>query len=341
MNKTLIALAVAGAAVAAGANAGELYNQDGTALSIGGRAEARLSVANSDTQDDSRVRFNVKGTQELSDGLYGVGFYEAEYQANDEPTVQVDGTTPSSDSVDHRYIYAGIGSDMGLVTYGKNDAALGVITDFTDIMDYYGAAASSKLSTSDRADNMLSYAGSFDQFAVKAAYRFADRSTGTDGKFDDNNAYGYSTSVIYTVADTGVALGAGYGFQNVNNTSDATPVSKGEANQYLLTASYTVENAYFSALYTDKDFDKSGYDYKGYELAASYTMDKTQFISTYGYGETDDEKSVNSLAIEAAYKFKPNFKAYAEYNFNLLDKADAGSRAAAEDGAVLGLRYDF
>ncbi|MFA0567329.1 porin, partial [Vibrio gallaecicus] len=40
MNKTIIALAVSAAALTTGANAAELYNQDGTSLEMGGRAEA-------------------------------------------------------------------------------------------------------------------------------------------------------------------------------------------------------------------------------------------------------------------------------------------------------------
>jgi outer membrane protein OmpU len=328
MNKTLITLAVASVA-AAGAHAGELYNQDGTTLSIGGRAEARLSIADGDVEDQSRARLNIKGTQALSDNLYGIGFYEAEYQTDD---------TDAGDTQDNRYIYAGIGSDEGLITYGKNDAAVGVITDFTDIMAYHGGAASSKLETSDRQDNMLTYQASLDQFDFKAAYRFADR-TETNGEYDNNDAYGYSASAIYSIGDTGIALGAGYGYQNENVDSSSNDI--GDANQYTLSVSYAVDNLYLAALYTDKDFDENSNDYKGYELAGSYNIDKTQFTTTYGYGETDSDTSVDSLAIEAAYHFKPNFKGYVSYNFNLLDADEAGSVSAAEDDAVLGLRYTF
>lgn len=322
MNKTLIALAVASTAVAAGANAGEVYNQDGTTLSVGGRAEARLSIADGNAEDQSRARLNIKGTQELAEGLYGVGFYEAEYETDDNGT---------GDSRDTRYVYAGIGSQAGLVTYGKNDAAIGVLTDFTDIMAYHGAVASAKLTTSDRQDNMLTYSGEFGDVALKAAYRFADR-TEVAGEYDNNDESGYSASAIYTVADTGVALGLGYGDE------------KNTGEQYTVTASYSVEDIYLAALYTGKslDDDTNG-DYQGYELAARYTLDKASFTTTYGYGELDDaaNPSAEDLAVEAAYNFKPNFKGYISYNFNLLDENEAGSKAAAEDDAVLGLLYSF
>lgn len=332
MNKTLIALAVASTAVAAGANAGEVYNQDGTTLSVGGRAEARLSIADGNAEDQSRARLNIKGTQELAEGLYGVGFYEAEYETDDNGT---------GDSRDTRYVYAGIGSQAGLVTYGKNDAALGVITDFTDIMAYHGAVASAKFTSADREDNMLTYAGSFGDVAVKAAYRFADRTTtgtGTAAEYDSLNNSGYNASVIYTVADTGVALGAGYADQD-STTSTAT----NGGNQYMLTASYTLDNVYLAGLYTAKDLDHTSNDYQGYELAARYSLNQASFTTTYGYAEYDDasDASKDALAVEAAYNFKPNFKGYISYNFNLLDENEAGSKAAAEDDAVLGLLYSF
>ncbi|CAM3500728.1 Porin-like protein L precursor [Vibrio aerogenes CECT 7868] len=331
MKRTLIALAVAGAAVATGVNAGELYNQDGTTLSLGGRAEARMSIKDGDVSDVSRVRVNVSGKQEISDDLYGVGFYEAQYTTND---LDANGNSNSeSSSIEHRYAYAGLGGNFGEITYGKNDAALGVITDFTDIMDYHGAKASKKLESADRIDNLLSYKGDFNDLSVKAAYRFADRTISTDGNdYDDNDADAFSLSGIYTVADTGLAIGLGYADQN------------DLANQWMLTASYTWNDLYVSALYSAADLDDTDNDYDGFELAASYTMDKTVFYVTYNKGELDDGHvaffDADDLAVEVAYFFKPNFRGYVSYDFNMLDDDEVGD-AAAEDEAVLGLRYDF
>ncbi|PAR81468.1 porin, partial [Vibrio cholerae] len=137
MNKTLIALAVSAAAVATGVNAGEIYNQDGASLTMGGRAEARLSLKDGKADDKSRVRLNFLGKVAINDSLYGVGFYEGEFTTNDQGEAK-DG------NLNNRYTYAGIGGTYGEVTYGKNDGALGVITDFTDIMAYHGNSAAYK-----------------------------------------------------------------------------------------------------------------------------------------------------------------------------------------------------
>ncbi|WP_462054199.1 porin, partial [Vibrio cholerae] len=107
----------------------------------------------------------------------------------------------------NRYTYAGIGGTYGEVTYGKNDGALGVITDFTDIMAYHGANGTYKLAVADRVDNMLAYNGQFGDLGVKASYRFADRQESVNS-ITKNEQDGYSLSAIYAFGDTGFNVGA-------------------------------------------------------------------------------------------------------------------------------------
>ncbi|CAH1544835.1 MULTISPECIES: porin [Gammaproteobacteria] len=336
MKKTLIALSVSAAAMATGVNAAELYNQDGTSLEMGGRAEARLSMKDGDVADNSRIRLNFLGTQAINDNLYGVGFWEGEFTTSDynEKGENVSG----KDTIDNRYAYAGLGGAFGEITYGKNDGALGVITDFTDIMAYAGNTAADKLAVADRADNMLSYKGQFENLAVKASYRFADREVnqaGTD--YTDNGQDGYSLSAIYALADTGLQLGAGYADQD-------------EANEYMLAASYTMGDMYFAGVFTDGEKAAKDGDYTGYELAGAYTLGQTVFTSTYNNAETNNETSANNFAVDASYYFKPNFRGYVSYNFNLIDSGDklgqvggntTATKIDAEDELALGLRYDF
>ena len=329
MNKTLIALAVSAAAVATGVNAGEIYNQDGASLNMGGRAEARLSLKDGKADDKSRVRLNFLGKVAINDSLYGVGFYEGEFTTNDR-----DG---QNNNLENRYTYAGIGGTYGEVTYGKNDGALGVITDFTDIMAYHGATAvgESKLHVADRADNMLAYKGQFGDLGVKASYRFADRDVNA-GKFVDNNKDGYSLSAVYAFGDTGFNIGAGYADQDTQD-------------QYMLAASYAIADFYFAGLFTDGEKAKD-VDYTGYELAAGYKLGQAAFTATYNNAETAKETSANNFAIDATYYFKPNFRSYISYNFNMIDAGDVlgkvsgkgvATKIDAEDELAIGLRYDF
>ncbi|MGR5238374.1 porin [Vibrio alfacsensis] len=341
MKKTLIALSVSAAAMATGVNAAELYNQDGTSLEMGGRAEARLSMKDGDVADKSRIRLNFLGTQAINDNLYGVGFWEGEFTTSDEGKVDSD-----SSDLTTRYAYAGLGGAFGEVTYGKNDGALGVITNFTDIMAYAGNSAADKLAVADRADNMLAYKGQFENLSVKASYRFADREIDKpntpDATYIDNGQDGYSLSAIYALADTGINLGAGYADQD-------------KANEYMLAASYTISDLYFAGVFTDgekmTDNLKSTVDYTGYELAGAYTLGQTVFTTTYNNAETNNETSANNFAVDASYFFKPNFRGYVSYNFNLIDAGDkigstsklngTATKIDAEDELALGLRYDF
>lgn len=344
MNKTLIALAVSAAAVATGANAegvnqssdqtgSTVYSSQGNTLEIGGRAEARLSVQDGKAEDASRVRLNFLGKVAINDSLYGVGFYEGEFTTNDRDE--------KNDNLDNRYTYAGIGGNFGEVTYGKNDGALGVITDFTDIMSYHGNKAAEKIAVADRADNMVSYKGQFEDFGLKASYRFADRTDATDGGYDDNDADGYSISGIYAFGDTGFKLGAGYADQD-------------DQNEYMVAASYAIADAYMAATFTDGELAKKDGDYTGYEVAFGYKLGTSAITATYNNAETNDETSANSIAIDYTYYFKPNFRTYISYNFNLIDDGDKfglvennvgvikdATKAQAEDELALGLRYDF
>lgn len=349
MNKTMIALAVSAAALATNAVAADgkqaggidgtsVYSSNGTSLEIGGRAEARLSLKDGKAEDKTRVRLNFLGKVEIQDGLYGVGFYEGEFTTADGDL----GTDKNSDSITNRYAYAGLGGTFGEVTYGKNDGALGVITDFTDIMSYHGNSAAYKINAADRADNMASYKGQFQDLSVKASYRFADRTENKVGdtviSYDDNEADGYSLSGIYAIGDSGFKLGAGYADQD-------------EQNEYMLAASFRTEALYFAGVFTDGELAKDNGDYTGYEFATAYTLDKTAFTLTYNNAETDGDTSADNIAIDATYYFKPNFRTYISYNFNLISKGDkfgstnavntGATSAQAEDELALGLRYDF
>lgn len=228
-------LAVAVALMASGSQvvASELYNQDGTSLEMGGRAEARLSMMGGKAKDRTRIRLNFLGKQEINENLYGVGFWEGEFETKEE------GAVDNNSDLETRYAYAGLGGKYGEVTYGKNDGALFVLTDFTDIMAYHGNTAALKLPVSDRTDNMLSYKGQFEQLAVRASYRFADRTTDAKG-FTDNEEDGFSLSGIYAFANTGIELGAGYADQN-------------DSDEFMLAAAYSVGDFYFAGNYTGAD----------------------------------------------------------------------------------------
>ncbi|ELR66176.1 Outer membrane protein OmpU [Photobacterium marinum] len=332
MNKNLIALAVAAATISSAATAAEVYSDEASSLAVGGRFEARALMADTATDsnkvsDKTRVRINVAGKTDISDGLYGTGFFEKEFQSAD-----------SSDD-ETRYAYAGIGGTYGRLVYGKADGSLGMLTDYTDIMSYHGNEAGNKLAAADRTENNLSYVGSFDLMGNNLTVK-------TNYVFDNgDNKDGYSLGAQY-VMDMGLGFGLGYGEQ------DSGTAEKGK--QLFGAISYTIGDFYFAGLYQDAEntsvykisnADVNVKESSGYEFAASYTMGKTVFIATYNYLE-DSDKNIDlrdSIAVDATHYFNKNFRAYASYKFNNLDEnATAGiNKAATSDEFVLGARYDF
>lgn len=335
MNKKVLALAVAAITSAGAVNAAEIYKGADQTLEMGGRAEARLSVKDGDASDKSRIRLNVKGTTQISDGLYGVGYWEGEFNTTVDGST-VDGSTVdgATDALDNRYAYAGMGGNFGEVTYGKNDGALGVITDFTDIMAYAGNSAATKIAVADRTDNNLGYKGTFGDFSAKANYRFADRTVTAQNKYDNNGEDGFALSGIYAFGDSGFKLGGGYADQ-------------AKDNEAMFAGSYTMGDLYFAGTFTTGEV--STFDYTGFEAAVAYTMGKTVFTSTYNNADHEvntigvKNLSADNLAIDATYFFNANFRTYISYNLNMLDKdaAKGISSVMTEDELALGMRYDF
>ncbi|TLS83603.1 porin [Photobacterium damselae subsp. damselae] len=353
MNKNILALAVAAAAFSGAVSAAQVYSDDTSSLAIGGRVEARAQGLDGDVQDTSRVRINIAGQTQINDDLYGLGFFEREFKTNQSGTAageNNDYNGADGESSYNRYLFAGIGSKTyGQLVFGKADGALGMLTDFTDIMEYYGNEAGAKIAAADRTSNNLLYTGSFGGLTVKANYV-------ANGKADESdvNTTGYSFATKYDF-NNGLAMGIGYGQQKNQGSNLAQDLN---ANQTFASASYTMGNLYFAGLYQyarnvgylySYD-DQKNNDYQGFSLATAYTLNQLVLRSTYNYMEKTTDANVkmaNALDFDASYFFTPNFRVYAGYTINLLDKADATKINSApeayqyDDQYALGARYDF
>ncbi|HIF9247611.1 TPA: porin [Photobacterium damselae] len=360
MNKNILALAVAAAAFSGAVSAAQVYSDDTSSLAIGGRVEARAHGLNGDVNDTSRVRINIDAKTQINDDLYAVGFFEREFKTDQSSTAkageQNDKNKADGETSYNRYLFAGIGSKTyGQLVYGKADGALGMLTDFTDIMEYYGNEAGAKIAAADRTSNNLLYTGNFGGLTVKANYV-------ANGKTDekDPNTTGFSTAAKYDF-NNGLAMGLGYGQQKNQSTNNT--VKDLNANQTFASASYTMGNLYFAGLYQYARNvgylygydDQKNNDYQGFSLATAYTLNQLVLRSTYNYMEKTTDANVkmaNALDFDASYFFTPNFRVYAGYTINLLDKSDANdinnlrpasstSRTSYDDQYALGARYDF
>ncbi|WP_256383222.1 porin [Photobacterium toruni] len=353
MNKNLIALAIAAATFSGAVSAATVYSDDTSSLAIGGRVEARALGLNGNIQDTSRVRANIDAQTKINDDLTALGFWEREYKTNQAATAgeHNDGNLADGEVDYNRYLYVGVKSNTyGQIVYGKADGSLGMITDFTDIMENFGAEASNKIAAADRTTNNLAYTGVFGGLTVKTNYV-------ANGKTDDtqSNTTGFSFATKYDF-NNGLAAGIGYGQQK---NQDVQLVNNLTAKQTFASASYTLGNLYVAGLYqyaknvgyTYGHNDASNQDntYQGFSLASSYTINKVVLRSTYNFMENTDSKikMANALDFDATYFLTSNFRTYAGYTINLLNKADATKITTApaatlyDDQFILGARYDF
>ncbi|WP_194089771.1 porin [Vibrio hibernica] len=331
--------------------AADIYKTDMASLSLTGRVEARAQIIDGKADDQTRARINFLGKTMINNTMYAVGDWEGEFQTNQKGDTDLT-NGEGGGSLNTRYAYAGLGGNFGEVTYGENDGALGILTDFTDIMAYHGNNAAYKISVADRTDNMLTYKGQYDHYILKASYRFADskvpenKLNPEDNKMIDNNQDGYSVSVTYSLFDTGIQFGGGYAEQaDENEAMFAASYSLGD---WYIATNVVKGEKYLSTLLISPASPEV-YDSLGYEFATSYTIGKTVFTATYNNLDMDTTNTshgshagdVNDLAFDVSYYFVSNFRAYVSYNFNLLNTGHGVSYVEAEDDIALGMRYDF
>ena len=317
MKKAVLASAVVAALVSGSSLAATVYSSDGTELKIGGRAEARFNVSDnnesasdSSFKDKSRARVNISGKTQVSDELYGFGKYEAEFTG--DTAVGVNGE--KTDSLTNRYFFAGLGTNFGEFSYGKQDSAQVMLTDITDTMATFGAdAADAVAGNKDKRENNFLYSGEFDALTVQANYIAAD----------EKDADSFGLAAMYNLG--AFDLGAGYVSQKNGNFDD---------DQINLVAQFSMDAFTVGGLYTMASVADE--DYTGYELSAIFKATKQlSLIGVYNYGEFDKaaDEEANNFAIEAVYKFNGHIRTYAGYKFEQLDNKD--------DQLQVGIRYDF
>jgi predicted porin len=240
----------------------------------------------------------------------GFGKYEAEFTG--DTAVGVNGE--KTDSLTNRYFYAGLGTNFGEFSYGKQDSSQVMLTDITDTMATFGADAADAVDgNKDKRENNFLYSGEFDALTVQANYIAAN----------EKDADSFGLAAMYNLG--AFDLGAGYVSQKNGNFDD---------DQINLVAQFSMDAFTVGGLYTMASVADE--DYTGYELSAIFKATKQlSLIGVYNYGEFDKaaDEEANNFAIEAVYKFNGHIRTYAGYKFEQLDNKD--------DQLQAGIRYDF
>lgn len=317
MKKVALASAILASLAAGTVNAATVYQDDDKSLSIGGRAEARFNLSDANKGDDgtgnafkdkSRARINLKGKAKITDQVTAFGKYEAEISDSSDSTVK------------SRYVYAGFDTQAGAFSYGKQDSAQVMLTDYTDILATFGGDGVDLVDgNKDKRENNFLYAGEFNNFTVSANY-IAENNDAVK----DSDSYGIAAQYAFPF---GLSLGAGY-----VSGQDGVDV---DANQYNLAASYEFNNFYAAATYASGEDGNT--DLTGYELATAFKMNQFIAQAAYNFKQSEDggvkTDKVDYFVLEGIYKFNKNLRTYAGYLFNQIDGED--------DELQMGIRYDF
>jgi outer membrane porin protein LC len=316
MKKTLLATLILSSFISGAVSAATVYDKEDTKLSIGGRAEVRAlfsDAVDGSMLDKSRARINFKGETKIAENLTGFAFMEYEIK-------------PGGEEVKNRYLFAGIGTQAGDFSYGRQNSASVQISNITDIASAHSGVQQVIDAASDKQDNNFVFANnSIQGLALKANY-IANGSETVDDAAEDS----FGLSALYSM-DMGLDLGVSYADQD-------------KENQITLGAGYTFENLYLAATYAMGDFivddEDSAFDstvdkFTSLEVAAQYKFTKEfRMIATYAMAEGDNYGDTEDYAaLEGQYRFNDSLRTYASYKLN--NKTDG------DDELVAGLRYNF
>ncbi len=381
MKKAILTL-VPSLLLAATANASNIIKLDNSSLDIFGRAKF---TAQNDSEDsnssDFSTRLGVKGELKSENGTKA--FFMTSWEmlsssdkaaSNNFKTVQVANpdkpvdksarydvltSSGSSDDISARYQFVGLSFDgIGKFTFGQTDTPFySLVTSTTDIFQYDGLEASANTyGTPTRASNLALYSNSFGKLSVQTSYQFKTEKGGdsdsgsvvdvfygglnTENFNTQRNAY--SAAAAYALSDA-LNLRAGYAHQSF--TEQATKSNYGLAVDYMLS------NLYVAAVYTStvEDDSKNTTTRNGYEVAASYSMDKFTFTTGYAYGtQKSDVATITNAGTGDVSKnddirYAEAFKLGVTYNVfnNFITIAQVTHNKNASDIYYGGLNYSF
>jgi outer membrane porin protein LC len=307
MKKTLLATLILSSFISGAVSAATVYDKEDTKLSIGGRAEVRAlfsDAVDGSMLDKSRARINFKGETKIAENLTGFAFMEYEIK-------------PGGEEVKNRYLFAGIGTQAGDFSYGRQNSASVQISNITDIASVHSGVQQVIDAASDKEDNNFVFANnSIQGLALKANYI----ANGDNDKADSTPEDAFGLSALYSM-DMGLDLGVSYADQD-------------KENQITLGAGYTFENLYLAATYAMGSVDTND-DFTSLEVAAQYKFTKEfRMIAMYGLADEDVAGDTEDFAaLEGQYRFNDSLRTYASYKLNNITGGD--------DELIAGLRYNF
>ncbi|MGF1773712.1 porin [Vibrio wakamikoensis] len=333
MKKAVLASAVVSALMSGLVGAAEVYNSDGTSLEVGGRMEFRGDFGGKSSgekmdgsmDNQSRARLSIKGKTKINDSLAGFGKWEVEHSAKK--------ASGKEETFKQRYMFAGLETDFGAVSFGRQDTAGVIISQMSDNGQIYtGAQKEFITSGNEQINNTVKYSGNFADALTIEASAIAGQ---------ESNSNGYGIAARYDLP-FGLGLGLGY------SQNSAGKNSNGDQKQTIAGLTYAIAGLELGGTYTQGDLDTAnGTEFKGTEVSANYKIGGG-FSVMGAYQNTEQEQAASAekkktdfYELTGQYKFNSNLRSYLAFKLNNLKKGDNALAYDAEDSMRLGLRYDF
>ena len=314
MTKINKALSLTLAAVVSMPTLAENINTDD--FSFGGRIEARGVLADSDFSDASRVRLNGQGKHEINDDITAIGKFEYELTQDNDSAATTNQTKT-------RYLYVGVETAYGTVTYGTQDNAVTYLTDFTDMAEYFSGYTNEEITASgDRAEDTILYSVTKGDLTFNASANLKETENGG------------GLMVAYKLLPS-VEVSAGYA------TTEAAENESDSSDVYMIGARYTNGGVLVSGLVQKGTLADS--DFEAVDAFASYGFGENTVSVSYNYLSADDQSAndVNFVAFEYG-RYIGDVAAYAGYKVALNDDTSAGhGNNGNADEFIIGARYSF
>lgn len=355
MKKTLVALAVAAAAVAGSANAAVVYEQDGAKVELSGSFRMFLGKVGDKRGDllNDGSRIIVKASQDLGNGLSAFAGYEIRFE--EKAYKSVDKTSDSNfGDPTTRHLYAGIKhADVGALSFGRQ------ATNGDDVLQdstYFRSGEYGILTT--RSDKSIKFKSTeWNGFSFGADYLFGHSNTDVDptvgSAIEYKNGFGLAAFYHYDFAENhGLEFAAGYTQDNYDNRNIANDtLSKHKA--WLLHGSYTYGPFYlalnygqtkdaFKNLLVSNNDEKGRYAmvdarYQFSEPAAVFAQWERLDTRIDGQDITDEIKNRYQVGVD--YKLHKNVITYAIYEQERVK--DAKGDTEKDNIYGVGLRVFF
>ncbi|MCY9879237.1 porin [Vibrio natriegens] len=345
------ALAVAVAALACGtqAFAAEVYNSDGTSLSIGGHVSVGVGeYYDEDVKvDQVSPRINVAGKKDIGNGMTvdAKGEWALNY------------LNGGGSSFSTRLGYIGLTHEqLGRLVAGTQwtpyydvggvaDLPIAFANDFLYGSGYYELGSA-------RGEKMVSYRKGFqfgEGFAFNLGLAWQGENDNTSESIEENETTGalefvtsgskYDDRGQISVSTELAGFGLGYAYSGGDVTTGS---STENAESHIFSLKY---GSYGSGLYAAVVYGMNEYFYKGMEDTSqlegivAYGVNDWTFSVNYESVEDDelDETQFSQMALQAEYAVAPSFYTFAGYQIDLGNDINKEEN----DNWTIGARYYF